>query len=332
MHSFVTGLLQCPACRGTLQWEIQAQREGCIEEAEATCSDCGARYVVHEGIGAFLTPDLQRNDLWQDVDSQLHGYLDEHPQVARQLLDSPLESLGPVDQFYRGQALEERGDWVGAKAAAEVAERGLYTPEYVSAYHSQLAYVVEHAAVGDGPLVDLASGRGALVDRLASLGARPIIATDFSLRVLRRDQRWLEFLGLAERVSLLAFDARRTPFKNGAIATLTTNLGLQNIEQPGELMRELRRVVRGALFAVCYFCPPDDVVNGEALRRLGLHEALVRQLLLQRMQQAGWQVQVANSRQAHALPTPTSALLEGAGIDGFPVAETVLEWCVVQAM
>jgi hypothetical protein len=40
---------------------------------------------------------------------------------------------------------------------------------------------------------------------------------------------------------------------------------------------------------------------------------------------------VLNARPARALPTPTSALLDGAGIDAFPVAETVVEWCVVQA-
>jgi hypothetical protein len=32
-----------------------------------------------------------------------------------------------------------------------------------------------------------------------------------------------------------------------------------------------------------------------------------------------------------ARPTPEGVILEGWGIDAFPVAETTLEWCVIEA-
>ena len=138
-------------------------------------------------------------------------------------------------------------------------------------------------------------------------------------------------LGLYERVSLLAFDARRTPFKPGKVGTMTTNLGLANIEQPGELLSELRRAVGGQFLAISSFFPPDDAVNGRLIREYGMDGLLFREPLLAQFAGAGWDAEVVNSRHIRTLPTPASELLDGARVDGLPVAETELEWCVVVA-
>lgn len=181
------------------------------------------------------------------------------------------------------------------------------------------------------PVVDLASGRGYLVEVLARELDRPIVATDFSPRVLRRDRLWLEFLGLYDQVSLMAFDARRTPFKDGAVAALTTNLGLPNIEKPGSLLSELRRIVSGTFLAASHFYPEDSVANAAAIRRYGLSDLIYRGPTLEQFQAAGWRVEVANNCRSRALPTPVSELIEAAGIDALPVAETTLEWCTLVA-
>ncbi|MGC8839721.1 MAG: class I SAM-dependent methyltransferase, partial [Anaerolineae bacterium] len=157
------------------------------------------------------------------------------------------------------------------------------------------------------------------------------VATDFSPRVLRRDRRLLEHLGLRERVSLLALDARRTPFRDGAVATLTSNLGLPNIEHPGDLLRELRRAVSGTFYAISHFYPEEDEANGQVIRGAGLEALLFRRPCLEAFRAAGWEVDVANACRSRALPTPTGVLLEGAGIDALPVAETTLEWCTLVA-
>jgi hypothetical protein len=149
--------------------------------------------------------------------------------------------------------------------------------------------------------------------------------------VLRRDRLWLEFLGLYDQVSLLAFDARRTPFKDSAVGTLTTNVGLPNIEQPDDLLQELRRVVAGTFLAVHHFYPEDDEANAALIREVGIEPLLFRDSALECFAQAGWRVETANVCTGRALPTPTGVVLEGAGIDGLPVAETVLEWCVLVA-
>lgn len=331
MQEFLATMLQCPACGGELAWQIDQRQGDNIEEGEARCRRCGAEYPVHEGIGIFLTPDLPRNDLWENIDSGLLQELREHPELERRLLDPPLSELNPADQFLRGMVLDERGSFAEARAATEQAWTGLYTPEYLECWHRQQQYVVERLARGQEPVVDLASGRGYLVQTLAPVLTRPIVATDFSPRVLRRDRRWFEFLGLGRKVSLLAFDARRTPFKDGAVRDMTTNLGLPNVEDPGRLLPELRRVVSGTLLAVSHFLPESDAANAEVVRRHHIETHMYRQSSLAAFAAAGWQVEVANACRGPARPTPASEVFEGAGIDALPVAATTLEWCVLVA-
>ena len=331
MHTYLFEMLECPSCHGELAWTVTERREDRVETAEAYCEACATTYPIREGIGLFLTPDLPRDDLWEQVDSQLIQYLREQPDVERKLMDVPLETLAPADQFFRALVLEERGEYTEAKAVEELANARLYTSEYLACWDSQYNYVLERLSASDGPIVDLASGRCYLVEKLARRLDRDIVATDFSPRVLRRDRRWLEFLGLYDQVSLLAFDARRTPFKDGVVKTLTTNLGLPNIEEPGNLLQELRRIVAGTFLAVSHFYPQDDEANVAAIRKAGLSTLLFRPSALECFAKAGWQVEVANVCAAKARPTPTGVVLEGAGIDAFPVAETVLEWCVLVA-
>jgi uncharacterized protein YbaR (Trm112 family) len=331
MHSYLIDMLECPACHAELDWRIVERDESRIQAAEARCSTCAASYPVRDGIGIFLLPELPRNDLWEQVDSELAQYLVEHPDVERRLMEPPLSELSPADQFYRSYLLDERGDYAEAKAAEETANVGLYTSEYLACWDSQLNYLIEQVSGSEGPVVDLASGRCYLVEELARRLDRPVVATDFSPRVLRRDRRWLEFFGLYDRVSLLAFDARRTPFEDGAVKTLTTNLGLPNIEEPGAMLEELRRVVGGRFLAISTFYPEADEANGAIIWQVGMDKLLYRRAALEAFVTAGWEISVENSCIGKAEPTPAGVVLEGARVDGLPVAETELEWCVLVA-
>lgn len=331
MHQYLVEMLECPACHAGLGWEIQEYSGNRIETAEATCSACGASYPIRDGIGLFLTPDLPRNDLWQQQGSWLTQHLREHPEIERQLMEAPLETLTPADQLFRAMVLDDRGEYVQARVAGDLAMPGIYTAEYLSGSADQVDFVVERLAASDGPIVDLASGAGSLVKEMAGRLSRPIVATDFSPSILRRDRDRWKSLGLYDQVSLLALDARRTPFKDGAVGTLTTYQGLPNITEPGGLLQELRRVVDGEVLAITLFYPEDDDANAQRIRELQLEGLLFRARALECFAAAGWQVEVANARAVKASPTPRSALLGGAGIDGMPVTDTVLELCVLLA-
>jgi len=329
MHTYLVEMLECPACHDKLEWTIVERSGNRIEAAEAHCSACDAVYPVRDGIGLFLTPELPRNDMWEAVDSGVIKHLREHPEIERKLMKVPLDTLAPADQFFRALVLEERGKYHEAQIVEDSANKGLYTPEYTNCWNSQLNYVVEWLSGTDGPIVDLASGRCYLVEKVVSKLKRPVIATDFSPGVLRRDRRWLESFGLYDHVSLLAFDARRTPFKDGAVETLTTNLGLPNIEEPGSLLKELRRIVAGKFLAISHFFPEEDESNAEVIREAKLETLLYQRSALEQFAEVGWDVEVKNVCVGVARPTPPGVVLEGARIDGLPVADTNLEWCVL---
>ena len=331
MQEFLMEMLECPSCHGELNWKIIQHQGDRIEEAEVNCKKCGDTYPVKEGIGLFLTPDLPRNDLWEQLDSQLIQYLRENPQIESKLMDAPLNTLNPADQFFRAQILEERGEFAQAKAIANLAYSELYAPEYLKCYNAQINYLIAQLSIFDGPIIDLASGRGDLAELLVRKLKQPIVFTDFSPQILRRNRRWLEFFGLYERVSLLAFDARLSPFKDGMIKMMTTNLGLINIEEPENLLIELRRVVSGKFFAISHFYQVDDEINAEAIKKVGLDQFLFRKPALNSFCRAGWQVKIENMMIGKACPTPKGEVIEGAGIDAFPVTETKLEWGVLVA-
>jgi len=297
--------------------------------AEAHCSVCNAVYPVRDGIGLFLTPELPRNDMWEQVDSGVIKYLREHSEIERELMEVPPDTLAPADRFFRALVLEERGKYHEAQIMEDLANKDLYTLEYINCWNSQMDYVVEWLSGTDGPIVDLASGRCYLVEKVVNKLKRPVVATDFSPGVLRRDRRWFESLGLYEHVSLLAFDARRTPFKDGSVETLTTNLGLPNIEEPDSLLRELRRIVAGKFLAVSNFFPEEDEVNAKVIREAKLEALLYKRRALEQFTEAGWEVRVKNVCVGVARPTSPGVVLEGARIDGLPVADTNLEWCVL---
>ena len=117
MHIYIMDMLVCPACHGALQWTITQQGNDRIEEAETRCKSCSRSYPVREGIGIFLTDELQRNDLWEQVESGLMKYLKSQPELYQQLMNAPLEGLSPADRSFRGMLLEELGKLAEARQA-----------------------------------------------------------------------------------------------------------------------------------------------------------------------------------------------------------------------
>lgn len=329
MKEYLIDMLCCPICHEELEWIVEDRLDDHIETGTAVCKACGTTYPVREGIGLFLTSELEREDLWEQVDSSLTLHLRENPVLEAQLMDAPLDSLGPADQLFRGMVLEERGDFAGAELALEVSHQGLYTSDYVQCWDTQVEILIEEVRVASGPIIDLASGRGYLVGKLIDQTSAPIVVSDFSPRVLRRNRRWLDYKGVYDRVSLLAFDARKTPFTDRSIEILTTNLGVPNIRGMGKLFDELHRVISGRFLAISHFYPEDDG-NKEVIEQLELEDAVYKARLMEKQSAAGFQVQVGVSCMGEASPTPVGNVLDGIRVDGLPVVETELEWCVVE--
>lgn len=100
-------------------------------------------------------------------------------------------------------------------------------------------------------VLDLAAGTATSSAVLARTGA-DVVGCDFSLGMLRVGGR-----ARHERVELVAGDALRLPFADGAFAAVTISFGLRNTADPDLALRELRRVTRpGGRLVVCEFSRP----------------------------------------------------------------------------
>jgi SAM-dependent methyltransferase len=261
-------------------------------------------------------------DTWAETESGLQRFLRENPEVERALLDSPLEQLNGADAYLRASVLEERGG--AADEAYRRADEECYLPEFRAARDEALARVVDLVGDGEGLVVDVATGRGGLLGRLAASTSRPMAATDVSPHVLRATERRIP------GPRYLVADALSLPFAEGEIATVVTHVGLANVPRGRALLRELRRAGR-EFVGTHLFYPADDEPNRAAARELGLEELLTRESALDAFAEAGWDASIEYAREVQASPTPTSALVPGLGIDGLPVQNTRVTWCVLRA-
>ena len=97
-------------------------------------------------------------------------------------------------------------------------------------------------------VLDLAAGTATSSAALASRGAR-VVGCDFSLGMLR--------VGKGKGVALVAGDALRLPFADGAFDAVTISFGLRNTADVDLTLRELHRVTKpGGRLVVCEFSHP----------------------------------------------------------------------------
>ena len=160
-----------------------------------------------------------------------------------------------------------------------------------------------------------------LLERLQRTVRGTVVATDVSPRVLRRARR--------RGIEAVACDVRRMPFADASIDCATTFLGLNNVEQPGRLLTELRRVA-GRLLAVHLVYEPGTANDGE-LEELGLASLAYREPLLEALAAAGWDAEIASSCAAVLEPTPVGVVLEGAVLDRLPVEPVAGTWLTIDA-
>ncbi|GAA5177467.1 demethylmenaquinone methyltransferase [Rugosimonospora acidiphila] len=98
-------------------------------------------------------------------------------------------------------------------------------------------------------VLDLAAGTGVSTEELAQTGANPI-GVDISLGMLRFGRQ-------NRQVTLLAGDALRLPFRDGAFDAVTISFGLRNIHDTRAALAEMARVTRpGGRLVVCEFSHP----------------------------------------------------------------------------
>ncbi len=262
-------------------------------------------------------------DAWAENQSGLSQFFREQPEVVRALDEADNMSLNGADLACKSALYKERGLLREAAELFRLAWRKCYPADYVREFESHLDFIAKELAGCPGRVVDIASGRGMLVERLLCGLNTKVTATDVSESVLE-DHLGCRFPGQVKsgQLKLTACDAKALPFPDGSVAAVTTCLGLQNIPGPERVIRELRRVCRGKLYALCEFFPEDDRENQEAAKALGLEGAYSQDRLAQLMEGCGWRVSCHEGARIKLPPTPVGVVAPGAEFDALPVVET----------
>ncbi len=330
MHKQYMDMLICPLCHNQLKWHIREDNQDRIVNADIRCSSCQSEYEVRDEIAVFLTKALSRNDLWEKSESGLEKYLRENPDIYEKLMNTPEEELNGADYCYKASYFEMKRDFTTSSRMFKNAFEKIYTQDYIEGWKSQMDFIVKEIE-DDKPIIDIASGKGYLVEKLLEETKSFIVATDFSPTILARNKEYFKFKGFYDRLSLISFDARKTPFKDNSIITLTSNMGIQNIEQPGEVISEMNRITKKDFMSVMQFIDEGDKVHMDLFNKFGSVAYATRDKASETFKKIGWNVKVCNSYIANIKPTPEGEILKGAGVDRFPIVNTKIEYCVIQA-
>ena len=109
----------------------------------------------------------------------------------------------------------------------------------------------------DARVLDVATGTGAVAERLVRRYGCRVTGIDQSADMLAAARERLERAGVAGRVTLVEGEAESLPFPDAAFDALTVTYLLRYVDDPAAVLRELARVVRpgGALASLEFGVP-----------------------------------------------------------------------------
>ncbi|MBD3404765.1 MAG: methyltransferase domain-containing protein [Candidatus Lokiarchaeota archaeon] len=324
MLKSIQTLFYCPQCHNDLEWSIQTETENRIIEAEVSCSECDTHYFVKDGIAVFLLDVSNDADFWRVVQSNLAKALDTNSEYEEKLMQSDLSTLNPADKFLRSMILDERGDYDRAEEIRSEVE--IYTDSYNLAYQKKKAQLKKLLSDKSDVIIDIASGMGGFAEMFSQLD-NPVILSDISPSILQRNKERLEHFGLYDKVSLIAFDAKKMPFKDRSIGVFTTNLGLTNITQSEEFLKELKRCLNGVAYFLTYFFPDNEDENAEILEEYELEFGFKNRL--EDMSASFFETSILFEEDSFIEPTASSEIFE-IKIDALPAIPTHVTWAIVQ--
>lgn len=108
-----------------------------------------------------------------------------------------------------------------------------------------------------GRVLDLCCGTGDMSFLAEALGASAVVGADFTVPMLSVARR--RAAEERRRPAFVGADALRLPFGDAVFDTITVGYGLRNVAEPGNALREMRRVLApGGRAVILDFGKPDN--------------------------------------------------------------------------
>lgn len=320
MHKVLIPLLLCPVCHGELRNQIVKEDTTHIVEGEFTCKKCKRRYLIVDHIGIFLETNEAINDLWKKHEDFSKKFRKEHPILYFLLTKTFLGNIKPEHYFFKGLLLED-------DRILERATKRIYTKDYLIGYEKIKQALWEVENENSPTILEIACGRGDFFKHFIQSRQRKgiYVATDFSLSVLRSDQRWLRKNNLDKQVTLIAFDAKAMPFRNNSIPAIVSNIGFPNIRDSGKAVYEaFRTLTPNGILMTNFMFTTKQTKNYAKARELGLDQLYVREGTEEIFRKAGFQFDLQQLYQGSVRPTPGR-------IDSLPVVPDLYSFCFLKA-
>ena len=320
MHTSLIPLLACPTCHGELKSHVISQNKLHIIEGEFTCKNCGRNYPVDDSIGIFLVDTEKNRDFWKEQEDFATKFRRQHPTEFFLLTKTFLGNIRPEHHFLKGLLLDD-------EEILQRATKRIYTKDYLQGYEKTKRALWEEEKDKQGVILEIAYGRGMFFKEFirSRQGSGVYVATDFSATVLRNDFRWLRANGLAEKVTLMAVDAKLMPFRDSSVPSMVSNIGLPNIREGEKAVEEAFRIlVPGGVFITNLMLTTENTKNYAKAKELSLHQFYVRQNSEEAFRKAGFTFTVDELHRGLVRPTP-------GGIDLLPIVPDTYSFCVVKA-
>ncbi len=321
MHSSLVPLLVCPTCHGELKSRVVNQNESHIIEGEFICKKCGRNYSIDDSIGIFLADTDKSRDLWEEQEDFATRFRRQHPTRFFLLTRTFLGNIKPEHYFLKGLLLDD-------EEILKRATRRIYTKDYLYGYEKTRRALWEVEKDKPNVILEIACGRGGFFKEFirSHQGSGVYIASDFSPTVLRGNLKWLRANGVAEKVTLMATDAKLMPFRDSSIPSMVSNLGLPNIREAEKAVEEaFRLLVPRGVFITNLMFTTEQTENYAKAKELGLHQFYVRQNSEEAFRKAGFTFTIDELHRGPVRPTP-------GGIDLLPTVPDTYSFCVVKAI
>lgn len=320
MHKALIPLLACPVCHGELQKQIVREDQTHIIEGEFTCVKCNQKYPVIDQIGVFIETEETIDDLWKKQEDFAARFRKEHRFRYFLLTKTLFGNIKPEHYFLKGLLLENEG-------ILERATRRIYTKDYLVGYE-KTKEALREVEVNNPPMIlEIACGRGMFFKQFirSRHGSGVYVASDFSLSVLQSDLRWLRRNGLDKQVTLLAFDAKTMPFRDGSITAIVSNVGFPNVRNGEKAVNEAFRVLSfGGVLLANFMFTSEQTENYARAKELGFDQFYVRSSTEEAFRKAGFEFDLRELYRGSVRPTPGR-------IDGLPIVPDVYAFCVLKA-
>jgi len=320
MHRTLVSLLMCPICHGELKGRIAKEDDVHIIEGGYECKNCKRKYPVVDSIGIFLDGEEKRDDFWRKQEDFATRFRREHPIQFFLLTKTFLGNIKPEHHFLKGLLLEN-------EKILEQATKRIYTKDYLTGYEKTRQALFEVEKDNPPIILEIACGRGGFLKEFirSRRGNGVYVATDFSPTILRSNLNWLRATELEEKVTLLAFDAKTTPFRDSSVPAMVSNLGLPNIRNDGKAVQEAFRMLapRG-IFITNFMFTTEQTENYARAKELGLTQFYVRSGVDEIFKKAGFEFSLEELHRGSVRPTP-------GGIDLFPTVPDKYSFCIIRA-